>query len=302
MMIPMKSEALNQREKQMRGITLIGLVVNVFLTTIKLLGGYLLRSASLVADGIHTISDLVTDVMVLFGVRIANRPADETHPYGHKKFESVFSFLVGMVLLLVSVQLVVTSVRAIILQKTNIPGWPVLVVAGISVVMKEHLFRRTRRISLQTGSPALYANAWHHRSDAVSSLAVIVGAIAGLLGWGLADHVAAVGVGLMIAGVAVKIILDGIKEITDQSAGKECQAQIEDVLNSEKDVCGWHALRTRKIGDEVFIDLHLLCDPELTVSESHCISVRIEDRLKSILPRPVHILIHIEPDIPDRHS
>ncbi|MBU1338644.1 MAG: cation diffusion facilitator family transporter, partial [Acidobacteria bacterium] len=114
----MKSEALNQREKQMRGITLIGLVVNVFLTTIKLLGGYLLRSASLVADGIHTISDLVTDVMVLFGVRIANRPADETHPYGHKKFESVFSFLVGMVLLLVSVQLVVTSVRAIILQKT----------------------------------------------------------------------------------------------------------------------------------------------------------------------------------------
>ncbi|MFH2042765.1 MAG: cation diffusion facilitator family transporter, partial [Acidobacteriota bacterium] len=138
----MKSEALNQREKQMRGITLIGLVVNVFLTTIKLLGGYLLRSASLVADGIHTISDLVTDVMVLFGVRIANRPADETHPYGHKKFESVFSFLVGMVLLLVSVQLVVTSVRAIILQKTNIPGWPVLVVAGISVVMKERLFRR----------------------------------------------------------------------------------------------------------------------------------------------------------------
>jgi cation diffusion facilitator family transporter len=297
----MDNKTVSGREKESRRITLIGLVINLFLTAIKLIGGGFLRSTSLIADGVHSISDLVTDWIVLLGLRIANRPADETHPYGHKKFESVFSFLIGLVLLYVSVQLTLSSLQAVIQRRPGHSGWIVLVIAGISVVLKESLFQVTRRIARKTGSPALYANAWHHRSDAASSVAVLFGAAAGMLGWEYGDSSATAIVALMIAAVAVKIMLDAVKDITDHSAGKECQAQIEDVLNSEKDVCGWHALRTRKIGDEVFIDLHLLCDPELTVSESHSISVRIEDRLKSIIRRPVHILIHIEPDVPKEH-
>jgi cation diffusion facilitator family transporter len=175
-----------------------------------------------------------------------------------------------------------------------------LVVAAVSVVLKEFIFYRTRMISRLTGSAALYANAWHHRSDSLSSLAVVIGGVASLLGWGYADQAATVVVAFMIMAVAGKIFFTGIVELTEHSADRESIKKIEKTLTKEEGIHSWHALRTRKLGGELFADVHVLVDPQLSVQKSREITVRIEEKIRKELSKPVNVLIHIEPDFTER--
>jgi cation diffusion facilitator family transporter len=177
----------------------------------------------------------------------------------------------------------------------------ILVVAFVSVIFKEILFYITQKVSRITQSTVLYANAWHHRSDSLSSFAVLVGGAASLLGWGLADQVATIVVGFMIIGVAGKILFDNLLELSEHSADSESIQKIENVLSKEANISSWHALRTRKLGTELFIDVHLLVDPALSVQKSHDISVKIERKIKKELSKPSNILVHIEPDIEKMH-
>jgi cation diffusion facilitator family transporter len=177
----------------------------------------------------------------------------------------------------------------------------VLVVATVSVVAKEIIFQITRKVSRVTGSSALYANAWHHRSDAFSSAAVLIGGVASLLGWGYADNVATVVVGFMIIWVAGKFFIEGLIELSEHSADRESIRKIESVLSQDKEIRGWHALRTRKLGAELFVDVHILVDPKFSVVEGHDISIKVEERIKKELSKPVNILVHIEPDTKDSH-
>jgi cation diffusion facilitator family transporter len=287
---------ISPREKKIRSVTLWGALLNVVLMILKIVSGLLIRSSALIADGVHSLSDLATDFLILLGARLSSRPADETHPYGHRKFDTIASQSIAFILIIVGFGFIFSAGTAIFRKEVNYPGFLVLVVAAISVVSKEVIFHATRKISRITHSTALYANAWHHRSDSFSSVAVLIGGAASLMGWGYADHMATLIVGIMIMGVAGKIFYDNLVELTDHSADKKSIQSIERILSRAEDISGWHALRTRSLGGELFLDCHVIVDPELTVLESHKITERIEERIKSELSKPANILIHIDPE------
>ncbi|HEA64705.1 MAG TPA: cation transporter [Candidatus Aminicenantes bacterium] len=298
----MPLQPIDERQKKIQSITLWGVLLNIFLVALKLVSGIFIGSSALIADGVHSLSDLATDFVVLIGTRLSSRPADKTHPYGHGKLEAIASILIALVLLFMSFGLIWSAGISIYQHKHNYPGYMILVVAFVSVVSKEILFNITRKVSRITRSTVLYANAWHHRSDSLSSFAVLIGGAASLLGWGLADQVATIVVGFMITGVAGKILFDSLIELSEHSADKESVQKIENVLSKEADISSWHALRTRKLGAELFIDVHLLVDPALSVQKSHDISMKIEGKIKKELSKPSNILVHIEPYIEKRHK
>jgi len=289
--------SINERQKKIRSITLWGVFLNVFLMAIKLISGILIRSSALIADGVHSLSDLATDFVVLVGTHFSSRPPDESHPYGHGKLETIASQLIALVLFVISIGLIWSAGVSIYRHEYKYPGYIVLVVAAVSVISKEKIFFITRKISRITRSTALYANAWHHRSDSLSSIAVLIGGVVSLLGWGHADQIATIVVGFMIIGVAGKIFFEGFIELSEHSADTESVQEIEKVLAKEKDISSWHALRTRKLGSELFIDVHVLVDPDLSVLKSHDISMKIEGKIKKELSKPLNILVHIEPDV-----
>ena len=288
--------AQNEREKKIRTITLWGSLLNVVLMALKIISGLLIKSSALVADGFHSLSDLVTDFLVLLGTKLSSRPADETHPYGHKKFETISSQLMALILFAIGVGFILSSGGAIIRHEHNFPGVIVLIVAVISVFSKEVLFYKTRKVSRETESAALYANAWHHRSDSLSSVAVLLGGAASLFGWGHGDQMATLVVGFMICGVGAKIFYECVIELTETSADKESIQTISQILSEQTDIAAWHALRTRSLGRELFLDVHICVNPWLSVQEGHDISHRLESEIKKKLSKPVNILVHIEPD------
>ena len=291
-----KVQDQKNREKKIRSITLWGSLLNLLLMAIKIISGLLIRSSALVADGFHSLSDLVTDFLVLVGTKLSSRPADKTHPYGHKKFETIASQLMAFFLFAVGAGFILSSGRAILRDEQNFPGVVVLIIAALSVFSKEVLFYRTRRVSRETQSAALYANAWHHRSDSLSSVAVLLGGAASLLGWGHGDNLATIVVGFMICGVGIKIFYECVIELTETAADKESIKTISRILSEQTDIKTWHALRTRKLGGELFLDVHICVDPELTVQKGHDISNRLESEIKKSMSKPVNILVHIEPD------
>ncbi|MGD8538913.1 MAG: cation diffusion facilitator family transporter [Candidatus Aminicenantes bacterium] len=290
-----KLAPITPREKKIRSVTLWGAFLNVVLMILKIVTGLLIKSSALIADGVHSLTDLATDLIILLGARLSSRPADETHPYGHRKFDTIASQMIAFFLVVIGFGFVFSAGTAIYRREVNYPGLLMLIVALVSVISKETIFHITRKVSRLTHSAALYANAWHHRSDSFSSMAVLIGGIASLLGWGYADHMAAIIVGIMIMGVAGKIFYDNLIELTEHSADKKSIQTIEKILSQAEDISGWHALRTRSLGGELFLDCHVIVDPNLTVLESHKIIDRIEEQIKRELLKPVNILIHIDP-------
>jgi cation diffusion facilitator family transporter len=288
---------MDERQIKIRSITIWGIFLNIFLMVMKIFSGILIKSSALIADGIHSFSDLATDFVVLIGTRLSSRPADKTHPYGHGKLETIASIIIALALFFLSLGLIWSAGISIYRHEHKFPGYLVLVIAGVSVVSKEIIFFVTRRIARITHSSVLYANAWHHRSDSLSSVAVLLGGIAGLLGWGHADQMATIVVGFMIIGVSGKIFFEGFLELSEHSADSESIEKIEMVLSKEKSISSWHALRTRKLGAELCVDVHVLVDPVLSVQESHDISMKIEEEIEKKLSRPVNVLVHVEPDI-----
>jgi cation diffusion facilitator family transporter len=288
--------AQNEREKKIRAITLWGSLLNIVLMALKVIVGLFIKSSALVADGVHSFSDLVTDLLVLLGARLSSRPADRTHPYGHKKFETLATQLVALILIAVGIGFMWSASVSITRQEQNYPGVLVLVVAAVSVVSKEILFQKTKKVSRDTESASLYANAWHHRSDSLSSVAVLIGGSVSLFGWGYADQLATLVVGIMILGVGGKIFYECVSELAETAADKNSVATIEKILSADKDVLTWHALRTRKLGGELFLDVHICVDADLSVKDAHGISDRLEETIQSQFSNPVNILIHIDPD------
>ena len=293
----MAIQSEEERQKDIRSITFWAIAINAFLIGLKLISGIIIKSSALIADSVHSISDLSTDFIVLVGAALSRRPPDATHPYGHRKFETIASQLIASILMVVSFGLLWSAGASIFYHRQNYPGYMMLVVAAISVVLKEIIFFKTRDVSRKTDSPALYANAWHHRSDSFSSMAVLAGGVASLLGWGYADQAATLAVAFMIMGVAGKIFLEGIVELSEHSADKESIRKMEKVLSEEKDISGWHALRTRKLGGQLFADVHVVINPQLSVMDSHKITLKIEEKIKKKLSKPVNVLIHVDPDM-----
>jgi cation diffusion facilitator family transporter len=283
-------------------ITLIGIAINVLLLSLKLLFGFISGSAGLIADGIHSASDMATDLAVLGGMHLARRAADDEHPYGHGRFETLAGGVVAAVLILVGAFIAWEGVVALQAGHVHYPGVPVLFVAGLSIVAKEWLYRRTIRVAREVDSAALHANAWHHRSDALSSIAVLAGGIGGLAGWGQADHFAGLIVGLMIIAAGGRTLLVVLHELTEGGVPRDELAKIESAIETVEGTREWHDLRTRRVGRETFIDLHVLVDPGLSITDAHRISSDVEHALRCACNRPANVTVHIEPDVEEQRK
>ena len=285
--------------RQIKSITYIGIAVNIALSVIKVVIGSLAGSLALLADGVHSLSDVATDAAVLLGLRLGSKEPDQSHPYGHGRAETFSAGLIALVLILVGGVMIYYATMAIARDVVTVPRLAVLIAAIVSIAAKEWLYRATQKIAIQSHSPALYANAWHHRSDAFSSVAVVIGFITLEFGFGHGDQVAAIAVGLMIIWVGVRVVSDSLRELTEGAVDSDTIERIRDVINADSSIRQWHKLRTRTVGREVFLDLHILVDPDLNVAAAHEIAESLENALDEQIARPVNITVHIEPDIPD---
>jgi len=295
----MKTGKQETADRQIKAITYLGIFINVALSAIKVVIGLFAASLALVADGIHSLSDLVTDVVVLLGLRLGSKKPDQTHQYGHGRAETFSAGLVALILIVVGGIMIYYATMAIARDEVTKPRFAVLIAAIVSIAAKEWLYRATRKIAIQSHSPALYANAWHHRSDALSSVAVVIGSMSLAFGFGHGDQVAAIAVGLMIIWVGVRIIGDCLHELTESAIDSDTIDHIKQIINADSSVRQWHKLRTRRVGREVFLDLHILVDPDLNVTGAHEIAERLEKTLDEEMTLPINIIIHIEPDMPE---
>ena len=294
----MHNNKIESGNKQIRFVTNLGIVGNTVLSAVKMGVGIFAGSMALVADGVHSLSDMVTDVAVLLGIYFGSKQPDEEHPYGHGRIETFTAGFIGIALVVVGAGMIYRAAVDITAGKYVKPGFVVLVVALISIIFKEFLYRINTKVAVRWHSSALYANAWHHRSDALSSVAVVIGFVSLRAGFIYGDQMAAVAVGLMVVLVAARIIRDCLCELTERAVDPETIGHIKDIVNANSSIHQWHKLRTRTVGREVFLDLHIVVDPDLNVAAAHEIAESLENALHEQITRPVNITVHVEPDVP----
>lgn len=290
------------REKEIYKVTLAGSAVNVALTAFKFVAGILGHSAAMLADAVHSLSDFLTDLIVLAFVRISSKPADERHDYGHGKFETLATALIGVMLLIVAGGIIFRAGSSVAswLRGEDLakPGTLALWAAVISILMKEFTYQFTVRKGRKLNSSVVEANAWHHRSDALSSIGALVG-IGGaiLLGdrWTVLDPLASLVVGCFIVYAAWKLLKNCIDDLTDASLPQAVEKEILDIVTSYPDVQDPHNLRTRRIGDHYAIEIHIRMDGNLSLIEAHARSHDIEMALKSRFGKETHVAVHVEP-------
>jgi cation diffusion facilitator family transporter len=276
-------------------ITLIGIGINLGLIGLKFGVGLATGSVALIADGVHSLSDLATDLVVVGGLRLSRRPADRSHAYGHGKFETVAATLVALALLVAGGWIASEAVAGLIAGAISVPGPVVAGVAALSVVSKEWLFRATRRVARRLRSSALAANAWHQRSDALSSVAVLVGGLAVTLGFPHGDRGAAIAVAFLIGWAAVGILRRAVYELTEGALSAAEQERVAQAIAGVEGVRSWHKLRTRRSGQGAFVDVHVQVDPRLSVAESHAIASRVERAVRETLGGTGSVVVHVEP-------
>lgn len=293
----MKSFENPDHYSEIRRLTLIGGVLDLFLGFVKVLVGYIGNSQALIADGIHSLSDLITDVLVLVATKHSAQAADEGHPYGHDRIQTLASLALACSLGIIAAVIAWDAVTRILSPESLLqPGfWP-LAVAAISVVSKEGYFQYIVRHPTAATSRMLYANAWHSRSDALSSLAVIVGVGGVLAGFAWADAFAAIVVAGLLLVVAYRIGREGAEELIDSAASPVLNANMQKTILSIEGVRDTHELRTRRMADKVLADVHIRVDPLISVSEGHRIGDEVMDTLKTRFPEVGDVIIHIDPE------
>lgn len=292
----------NSRQREIYRVTIVGSVVNLLLLIFKFVAGIVGHSAAMVADSVHSLSDFVTDIVVILFVRLSGRPADEDHDYGHGKFETLATLFVSLVLLGVAVMLFVNGVVDIVSalhgEKLETPGLVALIAAAASIVIKEILYRYTVRCGKKVNSQVVVANAWHHRSDALSSIGVLVGVSGAMLlggSWSILDPIAATIVSVFIAKVAYNLLMPSLEELLERSLPKEVEQRILDIILSVDGVSSPHHLRTRRIGNAYAIEVHIRMDGDMTLAQSHVVTTTVERLLKQEFGDSTHVGIHTEP-------
>ena len=290
------------REKEIYKVTLVGSAVNVVLLVFKFVAGILGHSSAMVADALHSLSDFVTDIIVLVFVKISHKPQDKSHDYGHGKYETLALTLIGIALMVVAVSIIVKGALKIAAwthgETLEAPGMLAFWAAIVSIVLKEAVYRYSIIKARKLNSKAVEANAWHHRSDAFSSIGTAVG-IGGaiFLGerWTILDPIASVVVGAFIVKVAFDLLKNGIGDLMEQSLPDAVENEILQLAASVPGVSEPHELRTRRIGNHYAIELHILMDGNLTLKEAHDKASEVEDLLRQHYGEETHIAVHVEP-------
>ena len=290
------------REKEIYKVTLWGSAVNVVLVVLKFLAGILGHSAAMMADAVHSVSDFATDIVVLAFVRISNKPKDKSHDYGHGKYETLATTLIGVALFAVAVGIFIDGAKKIAFWADGgtltMPGKLALWAALVSILLKELIFQYTNLKAKQLDSQAMKANAWHHRSDALSSIGTAIGIGGALLGgerWAVLDPIASIAVGALIIKVAIDLLKNGVGDLMEQSLPEEVENEIIDIVKSVPEVEKPHELCTRRIGNHYAIEMHILMNGDISLKEAHDKASEIERLLKKRYGEETHVAIHVEP-------
>jgi cation diffusion facilitator family transporter len=296
-MLKSSSSQISPEERYLaiRNVTWLAITINILLTLVKIIFGFVGQSQALIADGLHSLSDLLVGIMTLIGAKYSTQPPDIKHPYGHGRIETLVTIAGGGLLLLMAAGLLIDVQRrlfepALLLQPTSIS----LAAAILSIAIKEAIYQYTMYVAKRVRSPMLRANAWHHRSDAISSVIVFIGVGGSMLGFLWLDAVATIGISFMIGYIGLALSLPGIYELIDTGLEKEQLIEIKEISLSVNGVRGLHQLRTRKMGIRVLVDIHILVDPDISVSEGHKISDAVRTRLMANIPEITEVLVHTD--------
>lgn len=291
------------RLKDIRSITIWGAVVNIALTVAKIVAGVVGRSAAMIADGIHSLSDLLSDIVVLVFTHISSKGKDRDHSFGHGKFETLATLIVSIILVVVGAKLMSGGIKSIISvvngEVIPKPGYIALAAAVISIAAKEILYQATVKVGKEVNSPVVVANAWHHRSDALSSIGALLG-IGGaiILGdkWTILDPIASCCISIAIIVIAVKMALPSLSELLETSLPEDIEAEIVRTASEISGVRDIHELKTRRNGISFIIDAHITVDPSISIVEAHDIATNVEEALQLKYGNETQISIHMEPD------
>jgi cation diffusion facilitator family transporter len=283
---------------QVRRVSVTGAIINLSLAIAKAIGGILFHSQALIADAVDSTSDLFTDAVTIAAIRFSRRPVDTNHPYGHGRFESLASLVVAVVLFFVAFPLIFQAFRSFLSGPSVEVGWPAAIIAGVSVLTKEWLFRWTRKAARKTHSPALLANAYHHRSDAFSSVTVLLGVLGSVFipgAWFL-DSVASLAVSGFIIHMGIRIATQAVHELTDMEQNPRLVTKLEQLSLTIPEVIDAHRIRTRRYGSLLYVDMDIEVSPEMTVHEAHEVAHDAKDLILETYDFIADALIHIEPE------
>jgi cation diffusion facilitator family transporter len=294
---------VNSQHRQItleRRVTVAGMLINILLVGGKLASGLLGRSSAIIADGLHSLSDLASDIMVLWGVRAAKEPPDEDHHYGHFRYEAIVALLVGILLIGAALLIAGEAIITISQPHGGVRNWFPFYMAVSSIVLKELLYWWTRAVGRKYNNPAIIANAWHHRSDAFSSIAAAVGIAGALIGgerWSFLDHLTAVLLAAFLVYIGGQIVRDAWQRLCDRAPGPDAQKQLKTVISRIPGVKSFHSFRARHSGsgNRIEMDVHIEVDPAISVQEGHEIASRVEQEIRRVNPDVGGIVVHIEP-------
>ena len=295
-----ETEQVNQEAFQAAAtkVSLVSMVTNVILTALKLAAGLIAHSGAMVSDAVHSASDIFSGLIVLIGVKISSRAPDESHPYGHERFECVAALLLSGILALVGGTIGLNAVKDIIsgrAQEMEAPGLLALIAAVVSIAVKESLFWYTRGYAKKYRSTALHAEAWHQRSDALSSIGALIGIAGARMGIPVMEPIASVIIAVFILRVAVRIFRDAVEQMVDHSCNEEVEAAFRATALEQPGVQGVELLRTRMFGNRVYVDLEIAADPGLTLAAAHEIAEQVHDAIERTYPEVKHIMVHVNP-------
>lgn len=292
----------NERYRVTHRVTVVGAVVNLVLAFFKIVIGVMGHSHALIVDGIHSLSDLLSDGLVVFAAKQGNASPDEDHPYGHARIETAFAAVLGGILIAVGVGIVIDAMDRLASGDINIPSAMTLWVALLSVLAKEILYRYTIHYANKINSSLLKANAWHHRSDAISSIVVLIGIGGSIYGIPYLDPAAAVIVAMMVAKIGWEIARESIDQLVDKGLDPEKVTSISQHINDIPGVSQMHMLRSRQMGADALLDVHIEVAPQLSVSEGHRISDEVSKQLTETFPDVSQVLVHVDPENDEQNS
>ena len=281
-----------------RKITLVGVLGNALLTAFKLFAGIYGKSGAMISDAVHSLSDVVATFVAFLGTLLSKRPADHEHPYGHERIECVASLILGAILMVTGLGIGKAGLRNILsdnYQTLTVPGSIALIAAVVSIAAKEGMFRYTRHYAKILNSPAFMADAWHHRSDALSSVGSMIGIGGAMLGFPVLDSVASVVICLFILKVAFDVIVDSFRKMMDRSCGSEYEDKIREFVAKQDGVEGIDIVQSRMFGNKVYIDLEIEVDPDKTVREGHAVAERVHELLEQNFGDVKHVMVHVSP-------
>ena len=295
-MIEMAEKKAEDFQTAATRVSLVSMITNVVLTLLKLAAGLLAHSGAMISDAVHSASDIFSGLIVLLGVKISTKEPDEQHPYGHERYECVAALLLSGILAVVGGAIGIGAVKDIISGKAaEIPGLLALIAAVVSIAVKESLFWYTRGYAKKYRSTALHAEAWHQRSDALSSIGALIGIAGARMGVPVMEPIASLIIALFILRVAIRIFKEAIDQMVDHSCNEEAEEAFRTTALEQPGVLGVELLRTRMFGNRVYVDLEIAADPNLTLAAAHEIAEDVHDAIEKTFPEVKHIMVHVNP-------